>query len=150
MFLETSQNSQENTCVRVSLLMKLQASGLKLYLKRDSGTGVFLWILRNFYRTPPVAASESRSEGYEIFREKEILEKLNSKEKICFDVISSLQINSFMTRPLSYRNQSIDFPSWKSWSTYFFEEGMIPLLSLNKLGEESRTTIILGNFVYKP
>ena len=35
----------------------MQASGLKLYLKRDSVTDVFLWILRNFqqyvfYRTP--------------------------------------------------------------------------------------------------
>ena len=42
-----------------------------------------------------MAASESRSEGYEIFRVKEILEKLSSKEN-CLDVIS-LQINSFMT-----------------------------------------------------
>ena len=35
----------------------------QLYLKRDSGTGVFLWILQNFweqffYRIRPVAASE--------------------------------------------------------------------------------------------
>ena len=29
MFLEISQNSQENTCARVSFLIKLQASGLK-------------------------------------------------------------------------------------------------------------------------
>ena len=29
MFLEISQNSQENTCVRASFLIKLQASGLK-------------------------------------------------------------------------------------------------------------------------
>ena len=35
-FLEVSQNSQEDTWV------------LQLYLKRDSGTGVFLWILQNF------------------------------------------------------------------------------------------------------
>ena len=47
MFLDISQNSQENTCTRVSFLIKL---------KRDSGTVVFLWILRNFqehffYRT---------------------------------------------------------------------------------------------------
>ena len=28
---EISQNSQENTCARVSFLMKLQASGLQLY-----------------------------------------------------------------------------------------------------------------------
>ena len=34
-FLEISQNSQENTCVRVSLIIKLQASG-------DSEAGVFL------------------------------------------------------------------------------------------------------------
>ena len=33
-FLEISQNSQENTCDRVSFLIKLQASG--------PGTGVFL------------------------------------------------------------------------------------------------------------
>ena len=31
MFLKISQNSQENTCARVSFLTKLQASGLKLY-----------------------------------------------------------------------------------------------------------------------
>ena len=30
-FLEISQNSQENTCARVSFLIKLQASGLKPY-----------------------------------------------------------------------------------------------------------------------
>ena len=44
MFLEISQNSQENTCARVSFLIKLQA---------------FCEISKNtlFYRTPPVAAS---------------------------------------------------------------------------------------------
>ena len=31
MFLKISQNSQENTCARVSVLIKLQARGLKLY-----------------------------------------------------------------------------------------------------------------------
>ena len=35
-FLDVLQNSQEN------------AWGLQLNQKRDSGTGVFLWILRNF------------------------------------------------------------------------------------------------------
>ena len=44
-FLEISENSQENTCVRVSFLIKLQAWCLQLSQKRDSGTGVFLWIL---------------------------------------------------------------------------------------------------------
>ena len=37
-FLEISQNSQENTCVRVSFLIKLQVWD----------PGVFLKILRNF------------------------------------------------------------------------------------------------------
>ena len=35
-FLEISQNSQDSTCARVSFLIK------RLYLKRDSGIGVFL------------------------------------------------------------------------------------------------------------
>ena len=46
--IEISQNSQENTCARGSFLIKLQASGLQIYLKRASGTGVFLWILWSF------------------------------------------------------------------------------------------------------
>ena len=41
-FLEISQNSRENTCVRVSFLIKLQAQGQQLYQKRDPGTGVSL------------------------------------------------------------------------------------------------------------
>ena len=61
------QNSQENTCARVSFLMKFQVSGLHLFSKRDSGTGVFLWILRNFeehlfYRNLRKTASENECE----------------------------------------------------------------------------------------
>ena len=50
-FLNFFQNSQENMCVRASFLIKLQAWGFSpaTLLKRDSGTGVFLWILRNFW-----------------------------------------------------------------------------------------------------
>ena len=48
-FLEISQNSRENTCARVSVLKKLQVSA---YFNKvaglNSGTGVFLWILRNY------------------------------------------------------------------------------------------------------
>ena len=40
--LEISHNSQGNTCARVSFLIKLQALGLQLYQKRDSGTGAFM------------------------------------------------------------------------------------------------------------
>ena len=42
LFLEISLNSQESTCAGVSFLIK------SLYLKRDSGASVFLWILENF------------------------------------------------------------------------------------------------------
>ena len=48
MFLEISQHSQESICARVPFLIKLQGWGLQLYQKRDSGTGIFLWMLRNF------------------------------------------------------------------------------------------------------
>ena len=61
LFLEISQNSQENTCARVSFLIKLQAR-LQLYKKRDSGkvfSCEFCEISKNtfVYRTPPVTAS---------------------------------------------------------------------------------------------
>ena len=51
-FLKISQNSQGNTCVRVSFLIKLQASG--------PGTGKFCDISKNNFshRTPPLNASE--------------------------------------------------------------------------------------------
>ena len=39
-FLEISQDSQENNCVRDSFLIKLQSRGLQLYEKRVFGTGV--------------------------------------------------------------------------------------------------------------
>ena len=46
-FLEISQNSQENACARVSFLIKLQVWVCN-FIKKGSGTGVFLSILRNF------------------------------------------------------------------------------------------------------
>ena len=42
-FLKVLQNWQENTCV---------GAGLKLYQERESGTGIFLWFLWSFLRTP--------------------------------------------------------------------------------------------------
>ena len=47
-FLEISQNLQENTCAGVSFLIKLYAEACNFIKKEDSGTVVFLWILRNF------------------------------------------------------------------------------------------------------
>ena len=61
-FLEILQNSQENTCARVSFLIKLQALRLQLF-KRDTLTQVFSYefceISKNTFvhRTPLVAAS---------------------------------------------------------------------------------------------
>ena len=43
-FLEISQNSQKNTCARVSFFNEVAG----LSLKRGSGTDVFRWFLQNF------------------------------------------------------------------------------------------------------
>ena len=40
--LQILKTSQENTCARVSFLIKLLVLGLQLYLKRDSARGIFL------------------------------------------------------------------------------------------------------------
>ena len=45
--LKISQNSRENTCARVSFLMKLYAEACNV-IKKETDTGVFLRILRNF------------------------------------------------------------------------------------------------------
>ena len=49
-FLKISQNSQENTSARCPFLIKKDLRPATV-LKRDSGTDVFLWILRNFKNT---------------------------------------------------------------------------------------------------
>ena len=49
--LRILHNSQESTCASVCILINLQAWGLELYLKRESGTGVFLWYFSKFLRT---------------------------------------------------------------------------------------------------
>ena len=62
-FLKTSQNSQENTCVRVSFLIKLQACN---FFKKETLAQVFYCELCEIfkstfcYRTPLVAASANR------------------------------------------------------------------------------------------
>ena len=48
--------TEKHICARVSFLINLQASACN-FINKDSGSGVFLWILRNFwehlfYRTP--------------------------------------------------------------------------------------------------
>ena len=56
-FLEIFQNSQENSYAKVSFLIKLQAWGTQIFKKIDTGTGAFLWILRNC-KIPLVAGSK--------------------------------------------------------------------------------------------
>ena len=62
-FLEIWQNSQENTCARVSFLIKLQAGACK-FIKKETLAQVssceFCKISKNtfFYSTPLVAASD--------------------------------------------------------------------------------------------
>ena len=46
-FLKVSRNSYEKICAGVSILIKLQAWALQLYLKRGSCLGLFMWILSN-------------------------------------------------------------------------------------------------------
>ena len=64
-FLKISLNSQENTCTRVFFWIKLQALACN-FIKKDSGTVVsreFCKIFEKtiFYRTPPMAASETNT-----------------------------------------------------------------------------------------
>ena len=46
--VDTIVKLMENSCVGVSFLIKLHASGLQLYQKRDSDNGDFLLNLRDF------------------------------------------------------------------------------------------------------
>ena len=64
LFLKISQHSQENICVRISFLIKMQVFRAPALLKRDSNTGVFCehWeIFKNTYFEEHLrtAASES-------------------------------------------------------------------------------------------
>ena len=61
-FLKVSQNAQ-NTCVRISFIIKFQASACN-FIKKEVLAQVFsckfyeIFKKTSFYRTPPVAASE--------------------------------------------------------------------------------------------
>ena len=64
-FLEISQNSQENTCARVSFSIKLQAEPCN-FIKKETLAQVFSYELCKiskiiyFCRTPPMAVSEDK------------------------------------------------------------------------------------------
>ena len=46
-FIKISQSLQDNTRVEFSFLTKLQGGGLQFSQKRDSNTGLVLWILQS-------------------------------------------------------------------------------------------------------
>ena len=82
-FLEILQNSQENTCARVSFLIKLQASGRPQaynFIENKTMTQVFSWefckICKNIFvhETPLVAASKPK-----VHKSNGLL-----KQRICF------------------------------------------------------------------
>ena len=65
MYLKNSENSQQNTCLGVSFLIKLRNWEPATSQKRESGAGAFLWISRTFlehlfYETSPMAAAENK------------------------------------------------------------------------------------------
>ena len=51
LFFKISQYSQENKCVGVSFLIKMQTFRPATLLKGDSNTGVFLTIFRKIFKT---------------------------------------------------------------------------------------------------
>ena len=69
MFLEISQNSQENTCARVSFLIKLQASAAKpaALLKKRLWYMCFPVNLARFLRTPFLQNTSGRLFVFKIF-----------------------------------------------------------------------------------
>ena len=52
MLLKISQNSEENTCVGVSILINLHTSALQLYQKKETSTQLFSCEFCEFLRTP--------------------------------------------------------------------------------------------------
>ena len=109
MFLEIPQNSQENTSTRVSFLIKLQAWGLQLCLKKSLAQR-FSWefcrISKNTfsYRTPLVAVSEHSLRMFLInkkivFTEKRYRVKFSSIKKHLL-LIKQKQKNSKIPKPI--------------------------------------------------
>ena len=84
-FLKMSQYLQENTFVGVSFLIKMQASCLQAYLKRDFNTCVFLRILWNFLRT---LSLKNASGG--CFYTKDSIVSIFCKEKILKQIFFQL------------------------------------------------------------
>ena len=86
MFLEILQNSQESTCDRVSFLIKLQASALSAFIKKESLTQVFSCefceISKNTFFTEHFRATASWNyHNVTINKLKKSMEKVFKKRK---------------------------------------------------------------------
>ena len=99
MFLEISQESQENSCARVSFLIKLQAEACN-FIKKETLAQVF-----------PVNFAKFRSSHLEVFSEKGVL-KICSKfmgEHPCRCVISIKLLYNFIELALRHRFSPVNF-----------------------------------------
>ena len=105
MFLEISQNSQENTCARASVG---DSNG-------DSGIGVFLWILRNTFVTEHLWATAS---AYQIFLQIKLL------EQFYFTLLQLYRKLLLFYRNHRFSNHVLCVCLFKSniWSSHLYEE----------------------------
>ena len=105
-FLKISQNSQENTCARVNILMKLQAWGLQLYQKK---TLVQLFSYEHlFCKTPPENC---------FCMLRVVLQKWNQSKR---DPVTSYQT---VWNDFNYENTSCLFLNFLSMSTLVWLHG---------------------------
>ena len=99
MFLEISQNSQENTCVRVYFLVQLQASAYN-FIKIETLAQVFscefFEISKNTfcYRRPLVAASELHFNKPAVQMTSEAVVLRRSVEKVSLGISQNSQENT--------------------------------------------------------
>ena len=116
-FFKISQNSQENTCTRVSFLTKLQAWN---FIKKETLAQVFscefceISINTFSYRTPLMNASVIRK-----LRRNEIWKLISSKQKMrAFQLIRiSFFSNEYWKVPIRQRNKPfarLKFAEWRS------------------------------------
>ena len=128
MFLEISQNLQENTCARDYVLIKLQVEAYN-FIKKETVAQVFsrefCEISKNtfFHRTPPVSASELLKKCcFKLFQILQIEYIIYKKTKTCIanalniSLVSSAVI--FLTT-IEYGTSSSSIDSNGSLSGFF-------------------------------
>ena len=112
MIVEISQNSQEKTCARISFLIRLQAWGLQLYEKCDSGTGVFCEfceISKNTFFTEHLwtTASECWQHFRVVFKAVESYAILNALNSTFNFILRKFTLNSLLEKNSVFQNDFI-------------------------------------------